>query len=261
MNYEHFWIALCPNIVVFLMASVAFYTTIVYAFPQIISKSLNPGIVYFIFFIAILSFSMFAWCWVYTISSDPGRIADDLHQRGLLNKIIRGDIPKCLQSFPVCEKCHVPMPLKSFHCDICHSCHLRYDHHCGVVGQCIADKNTKSFILSFFYASIYGIIATFVCFHYAFKLNSHNLLTLDASEILVFVIGIYCALISICMVNFVFSMLLSEAVFLSKIHKSITFSKMLKFFGNNWYTIFIPIQKQASPYAWPNVFWYDDSEL
>ena len=263
MNWEHFRIALCPNLVVFIMASLASFTSLLYVFPQIISQSLYPSRVYcYVFYlISFIIFFMFLWCWIYTISSDPGRITDDLQQRGLLDEIKRGDIPFCLHKLPICEKCNIPMPPKSHHCNICHSCHLRYDHHCGVVGQCIADKNTKSFILSLLYSFLFAAITSIVCFYYAFKLNSHSFSDFDQSEILVFIVGFYCGILSLFLGSFSISMIFNEVVYLKDMNKKISFPNFVKLFGGRWYKMLTPLQEDSTCYAWPGIYWFDEFQL
>jgi hypothetical protein len=114
-----------------------------------------PFILTFIF--CIFTFLMYLWSWLRAGLGDPGRVADDLQSRGLLQQIKRGDIPDCLRSLPICAQCGLPFPNGASHCKICHSCVLRHDHHCCVVGNCIGDKNFKSFILAFFYAAVFGL--------------------------------------------------------------------------------------------------------
>lgn len=260
-NWKHFQVAFCPNFVVLVILAFAGYTSLVFAFPRIIQKSSNRPKMYFYYSISIFIFLMFLVCWSYTALADPGRITDDLQQRGLLDEVKRGDIPFCLRNLPICEKCNVPKPKGSVHCNICDSCHLRHDHHCGVVGQCIADKNTKSFILSLFYAFIFSIISAIICFQYTFKLNYHSIYTLDQSEILVFVAGIYCALFSLYLGSFSISMVFNQAYHVKKMRNKLNFSNFIKLFGDKWYKMFWPVQKESTCYAWADTFWFDEFEL
>lgn len=261
INWKHFHMALYPNIVVFAMVGFASYMSLIYAFPQIISKSDHIVLSYFLYFLSLFFLFMFLWCWIHTVTTDPGRITDFLQQKGLLDEIKRGDVPFCLHKLPICHECNVPMPPNSYHCEFCNSCHLRYDHHCGVVGQCIADKNTKSFILSLFYAFIFGIISALICFYYSFKLNSHNIFTFDRSETVVFIAGTYSAIFSVFIGNFAITMLVHQILSLKSMNKDINFTNFSKIFGDKWYKMLNPIQKDATNYAWPGIFWLDDFEL
>jgi hypothetical protein len=49
----------------------------------------------------------------------------------------------------VCATCLVPKPPRSSHCGFCDYCVEEYDHHCGVLGSCVA-KRTFRFFAYFF---------------------------------------------------------------------------------------------------------------
>ncbi|CAN0087159.1 unnamed protein product, partial [Phaeothamnion confervicola] len=40
-----------------------------------------------------------------------------------------------------CEKCDLPVPLRSHHCRACGRCVATFDHHCRVIGTCIGERN------------------------------------------------------------------------------------------------------------------------
>jgi hypothetical protein len=50
---------------------------------------------------------------------------------------------------PVCRTCLIPRPPGSSHCHQCDYCVEEYDHHCGVLGSCVA-KRTFRFFAYFF---------------------------------------------------------------------------------------------------------------
>ena len=113
------------------------------------------GLIFII--ILIFSYIMWFWCWIIISFKDPGLIETDLKKRGLYEQIKSGIIPHYLSSLPLCQICHLPMPLGSVHCDICGKCHLRSHHHCNFFGFCIAHLNIKAFSLCLIYSFIFGI--------------------------------------------------------------------------------------------------------
>lgn len=55
---------------------------------------------------------------------------------------------------PKCDKCGCPKSSRTHHCSVCNRCYCRFDHHCPVVGNCIAYNNIKNFVLFFFYSGL-----------------------------------------------------------------------------------------------------------
>ena len=52
-----------------------------------------------------------------------------------------------LQKLKACFECQFYRPFRAVHCDICGTCSLKLDHHCPWVGNCIAKRNYKYFLL------------------------------------------------------------------------------------------------------------------
>lgn len=44
-----------------------------------------------------------------------------------------------------CTVCQVEKPPRAYHCSVCDNCVLQMDHHCPVVGTCIAGRNLPAF--------------------------------------------------------------------------------------------------------------------
>lgn len=188
------------------------YLFLFIVFPIIYNITNHQKIMIFLCILSIICFLMFIWCWISTAVSDPGRIVDDLKKRGLLEKVQRGEIPSSMKNLPICYICEVPMPPNSHHCDKCNSCMLSFDHHCGYIGNCIACKNIKSFHLSFYYGSIFGLIWAFFGFFYFLKIGkiNHSSKLMDC---LVLLTSVYVGMIS-------FSVLLYELLSLCNKHNS-----------------------------------------
>jgi hypothetical protein len=96
------------------------------------------------------------WLWSYVNASwgDPGSTETFYREAGLLDDILGGGIPPEFDALPVCIKCHLPKPTRAHHCSYCNQCYFRYDHHCGIIGNCVGLWNMKSFIFIPFYGGI-----------------------------------------------------------------------------------------------------------
>jgi hypothetical protein len=119
-----------PNVIVLLFAGWLFVASNFILIPQLISTSHFPLLWRFSWLSVLASFVMWLWCWITVITGDPGSVKHDLRRRGLLRRVIQGDIPSCIRHRSLCAVCHLPRPPQSMHCYTCGSCFLHYDHHC-----------------------------------------------------------------------------------------------------------------------------------
>ena len=199
-------------------------------------------------------FAMWCWCWFNTILTDPGSVKEDLRRKGILERIQNGDIPYCLSHLPLCPKCNLPKHPKAHHCSVCNKCYLRMDHHCGVTGCCIADKNFKSFILNFFYAFFYGLSMGIPGIYLVIRMPS--------TDIVVCVFGLYGLILGILLAIFGGSFAYSSASGIGTIDKLrgekpvFSQTKMEKFLlslGNTWFERLTPYQKECTPLAWSGI--------
>ena len=192
-------------------------------------------------------------------------IIRNLEKRGYLNRIHRGDIPLCLSHLPICPHCRVPMPLNSMHCDTCKTCVLRYDHHCGVVGQCIADKNIKAFILSFFYAFLFGESSALTGI--TFCISDKNSQSFDIMKVLVLIGSLYSGVVGLSLFSFGLATVFHQiTAYMSADNDHSSFVrhrkfKFFKMFGNEWWQMLIPIQSTTTYLAWPGIRWNEEYQL
>jgi hypothetical protein len=204
-------------------------------------------------FLVLGLYSLAIWCWLYTATADPGRVRDDLRSRGLLDEILRGNIPPALRSLPICTLCGVPQPPLSKHCDTCGHCVLRQDHHCGVTGNCIADKTIKSFILSFFYLLLFGIA------NGVFGLVWFANYSTGGASVLVLIVSLYSLVLGVMVggfgITFVSSGIRAMAASASE-HKPAG-RLFWHSFGKTLWERMIPLQRGTTFCAWPGVFWED----
>ena len=264
-RYEKFCSVFCPNFFVILIAIALGYISIFYIYPETYKSTNKKWFVGFLWIICTVSFFMFLWCWLYAATQDPGRIVDDLEKRGYLNRIHRGDIPLCLSHLPICPHCRVPMPLNSMHCDTCKTCVLRYDHHCGVVGQCIADKNIKAFILSFFYAFLFGESSALTGI--TFCISDKNSQSFDIMKVLVLIGSLYSGVVGLSLFSFGLATVFHQiTAYMSADNDHSSFVrhrkfKFFKMFGNEWWQMLIPIQSTTTYLAWPGIRWNEEYQL
>ncbi|KEG10927.1 DHHC-type zinc finger family protein [Trypanosoma grayi] len=54
----------------------------------------------------------------------------------------------------VCPTCHIVRPPRSTHCRFCDYCVEEFDHHCGVLGSCVAKRTFRFFAGFFIFTSV-----------------------------------------------------------------------------------------------------------
>ena len=126
------------------------------------------------------------WIWSYIVTCwmDAGSVENELYKQGYLDKkgefIENRPLPDQISTQPRCEKCHLPKPFRTHHCSQCDKCYFRFDHHCDVVGNCIAYKNMKAFMLFLFYSSLLlflSAITSIISYTMTHKVDLSYLLT------------------------------------------------------------------------------------
>jgi hypothetical protein len=122
-----------------------------------------------------------------------------------------------------------------------------------VTGQCIADKNFKSFVLSFFWGGLLG----FLIFPAGF------VAALDGKDALAIVSSSYSIILGaffwIMGFGFTCENFQKTAAFgqTPGRGKMIGAAKFLQTFGKKWWQRLIPTQEAATSLAWPGVDWTD----
>lgn len=253
-----FW----PGLIVIGATTAMMAVSVFYVGGKLRRLGVSPVFVNSMTLFCLFFYFMFVWCWIYTASCDPGRIQDDLAARGLLEPVSRGDVPPCLRSLPICRHCMMPKPRGSAHCKTCEHCVLRYDHHCGVIGACIADRNLKSFILTFLYMVGFCFVSAIlgIC---AFAKDEKSK---RDSNILELVLAVYALAVGVSMLlfggaTFLQGMSVGEIKKIDGSMRSLRLQKYLTAFGDTWFERLIPIQRHATFLAWPGVSWDTDVEV
>lgn len=109
---------------------------------------------YVLIAIWILFSILWFWSYIQTCWLDPGTILSELKRRGFWADGELAELPECIASMPRCSKCALPKPPRAHHCSECDRCYFRWDHHCPIVGNCIALRNMKAFMLFLFYSCV-----------------------------------------------------------------------------------------------------------
>jgi hypothetical protein len=220
--------------------------TFFYVMPKLSSIRYSIRLLGLLSVLLLLSYSMFMWCWAYAGLADPGRIRDDLEARGILWRVVRGDIPPCLRALPICQFCLVPMPPYSHHCRECGACVLRHDHHCGVIGACIGDKNQKSFLLCFLYLFFNGVINFVFCITLFWTEREGFVAALSLSLSGAF--GLVLPLFGCCFIDNFMSESQAGPYGLPR-------RKVIRLLGKRWWQRLIPTQERTTALAWPGIAW------
>ena len=251
-----------PFFVILLGGSISL-TVILRVYPKISSVTNHKFLALVGWSLEIFFFVMFIWSWIYTSFADSGSLEKDLKRRGVLDRILQGDMPVSLQNLPICPKCRLPMPPRCKHCTDCDKCILRMDHHCAVTGQCIGDKNFKAFILTFFYGGFLGVIDICTAI-FSFAVGVKDVLTT--------LVVIYGGLFGMVLFFFVFifasqsfEYLYPTSAIRSRPFVKLPFregmEKLLSSFGSNLFQKLIPIQKTTTEFAWFGVDWEEETPL
>ena len=72
------------------------------------------------------------------------------------------------RSFNYCEICKIYKLPRMHHCSQCNACSIKYDHHCGMVMNCIGVNNYHLFLHYIFSVSIFMAFNLYLNLKYNF---------------------------------------------------------------------------------------------
>ena len=106
-------------------------------------------------------FFLFLISYLITVLINPGIPNRDYYS----NTYFKNNNNKPTSGLIQCKKCNIiaPKSLEIRHCDICHVCVMKYDHHCPWTGKCIGKYNLISFYILLFSLLAY-IFMSFITF-------------------------------------------------------------------------------------------------
>jgi hypothetical protein len=116
------------------------------------------------------------------------------------------------------------------------------------VGACIADKNFKAFILAFLYAAVYGV-----------SNSGLSWLTIRAgemgvAEMLTIVSGVMSGFMGLSLLGMATGF--ANGSFCGpRVSRRDGFHRMIRAFGKSWIERLLPIQRESTFLAWPDVDW------
>lgn len=241
------------NCLIITIGTLLVISTVAVSIPEL-AKFFESKLMYLHNILIFATYIIWIWSWLTGAYGNPGYTKTDLQERGIYLDVMRGDIPKNLQHLKICKKCGLPMPKGSVHCEDCDMCVLRQDHHCGVIVNCVADRNFKAFVLGFFYAGVIslecGIYSIIAC-HYESKTSQFGVVPL--------ITGVYGLIIALMM--FAFTGIFLGTNYNESPIKELTLKDFVSSFGDNVFMYFIPIQSKSTKLAWPDVEWEIDEPL
>jgi hypothetical protein len=205
-----------------------------------------------IMILAFISFIMFVWCFIVLIFQDPGSVVKDLERRGVLKQIRENNIPANLRHLQICEKCKIPRPPLSNHCNRCGLCFLHHEFHSDLFGRCIADKTFKASVLICFWGALFGLCL--------FSLNA-ALVFYEACRWPFLLMSYAVWLTTLLFANVVVTLMekrIDPSFYDRKYRKNgrkIGIRKIFEAFGERWWQKMIPRQIDCTSLAWPGVNW------
>lgn len=101
----------------------------------------------------------------------------------------------------ICTTCNVLRPPRSSHCSVCDWCVEEYDHHCGVVGSCVARRTFRFFT---FFLDLSTALAAYIVVRSIIELTRMNLDALSTTNggrwkiVATFGCVVYCGIGGLC---------------------------------------------------------------
>ncbi|KAK8883009.1 hypothetical protein M9Y10_045657 [Tritrichomonas musculus] len=197
-------------------------------------------------FIGVFIFLSIIFLWTYYVAcwSDPGSTERFYKKLGVLDKILEKKIPPELTLMPVCKVCHLPKPERTHHCSRCNQCYFRFDHHCPLIGNCVALNNFKGFILMPIYGGILCILLSIELFMQHRKAFYYSIIPLPFAAYFIYFSLSYCR-------NIVKNVTTLETFTfkVDNIFGSNRFKNFQQFF-DGFFGVFLPTKPKISGFYW-----------
>ena len=116
-----------------------YHTWLVYIAPQVSNSQT----------IAVILFTVPIWyCYLKCWCQDPGFImSGQAEKMRRVVELVEADQAENLLPAKFCWTCLQTKPLRSKHCSRCDRCVRTFDHHCPWVGNCVAQRNHRPFVV------------------------------------------------------------------------------------------------------------------
>lgn len=233
----------------------------------------NSGRVYLWIFLPFWILFSLLWLWSYFVTSwlDAGSVKAALEDLGITDlsifyqsesEIDSHQLPEFIRSVPRCQKCGLPKPERTHHCSDCNLCYFRFDHHCPIVGNCIALNNMKAFMLFLFYSSTLLILITVNLISFAAITRRMNI------EIAI-IYSVFCMVLGFALIAFGCEYVPRVCINITTLEQiggvdPITYDKGRKenfqqVFGRNWFFWWLPTKPDISGFTWAGYNFYEEN--
>eukprot|EP01129_Flabellula_baltica_P008122 TRINITY_DN3197_c0_g1_i1.p1 TRINITY_DN3197_c0_g1~~TRINITY_DN3197_c0_g1_i1.p1 ORF type:complete len:280 (+),score=25.83 TRINITY_DN3197_c0_g1_i1:66-905(+) len=145
-----------------LLAQITPFLIIFFTFDQVT----YIGSHYWMYYLIIITYSYMLFLFFYIGFSDPGFV--ERHQDFLQRENVSSDIEPSIVNLNgaliecnYCHTCHHFKLPRMHHCSHCDTCVHGFDHHCPWVGNCIAERNYRWYVV-FLTLAIFNLVVPFV---------------------------------------------------------------------------------------------------
>lgn len=225
-------------IFLFVFIFVEYYTNSFFLVPYF--KNKNGNLIFGKIFVVYWIFISVTWLKSYVHVSwlDAGSIVNEIDR---LSKISPTEVENQIKSIGKCQKCGSPKPFRAHHCSKCKKCYFRFDHHCDLVGNCVAYRNAQPFVLYLIYGCFILFSSSFISFAPSFF---HSPINQSLSQSYGVLIGLFALVISF-FAYFTLTGLLSDQTTLERLYKMKTgqpvqVESMEPYWGDSFFLYILP---------------------